>query len=198
MWKYVNSFILQYPHLAATDQAIFAREYMPGQGYQAGQTNQLINNFKKDVSKRNTNQWYYRNQAVALFAQEFNSIINPSKPESVFVTCIPSSRTKADTLYDNRFEDMFGVLKNLSNRVVDIWPVSIQQSVQASHLGGSRNPATIMTNYQWHGFGEVEPEKLFVFDDIVTTGSHFRAFSDFCRSNNFNGEIIGVFWARCI
>lgn len=198
-WRRIDQIIMsRYPHLNSSDVAGFAREYQPGQGYQAGQTNQLINNFKKDISKKNTPQWYWRNQAVGQFASEFNTLIGSLSVPNIYVTSIPSSKTKNDPNYDNRFEDMFSILKSNNNKVIDVWPVTATTSTQSSHLGGTRNPSQIMANYQWNGFSETEPTTLFVLDDVVTSGSHFRAFSDFCRANNYNGEIIGVFWARCI
>ena len=39
---------------------------------------------------------------------------------------------------------------------------------------------------------------LIIFDDVLITGTHFGAVSDFLKKNGYKGEIVGVFWARTI
>lgn len=198
MWKSVKNFISQHQYLNESDTAIFAREYTPGQGYQAGETNQLISNFKKCPTTKNTPQWYYREKAIEKFSTEFASLIKGENSKSLFVTSIPSSKMMSDPLYDRRFEDLFAFMKHSCHFIQDCWPVMLNTSVTPAHLGGSRDPSIISGNYQWRGFKKDTPEELWVFDDILTTGAHFRSYSDFCRNNGYSGKIIGVFWARCL
>lgn len=197
-WKKLDASILpHYRHLVDTDQCIFAREYVPGNGY-VGDANQLIVNFKKEKARQgNPLEWQYRDAAVRRFAQEVYTIFKPGLRYTV--TSIPSSKSRTDPDYDNRFEDMFAHLTSLHNGVVVEWPIITAQSVPSSHSGhGSRNPDTIKQNYTWQGFTNGEPEHLYVFDDVLTSGSHFRAFSNFAFENGFSGKIRGIVWARCI
>ena len=77
------------------------------------------------------------------------------------------------------------------------WPVSTKKTIQASHLGGERKIKRFMNNYVWKDFKKT-PEVLWIVDDVLTTGSQFRAVSNFLKNNKYNGEIIGVFWSRTI
>jgi predicted amidophosphoribosyltransferase len=195
VWKRIDS-SHNLKYITENDICIYAREYKAGQGYQAGETNQLIYNFKKSPAAKNTGQWKYRDRDVKKFAEEVsNKFFNES---SAAVTAIPSSKEKNDPEYTNRFEDMLSHLKTLRPNVQIEWPISLIATVEPAHLAGSRDPETIKQNYQWDGFVGGTPETLVVFDDVVTTGSHFRAFADFSRENGFEGKIIGIFWARAI
>ncbi|MBD66269.1 MAG: hypothetical protein CME62_13745 [Halobacteriovoraceae bacterium] len=199
MWKKLDPYIPNYPYLNSNDKLIFAREYQPRQSYTIGETNNLIFNFKKEVKYKQKGAWYYRNQSVSRFAKELNSLFENANNYTEFcVTAIPSSKSKQDPDYDNRFEDMFSVLRNLSKKPISIeWPIEVANTSTASHSGGSRNPGNIQGNFVWNGFNQV-PDLLIVVDDVLTSGSHFRAFIDFCQANGYQGRIVGVVWARCV
>ena len=77
------------------------------------------------------------------------------------------------------------------------WPVEIQNLMPSAHQGGSRNPEDIKKNYMWKGFKNT-PEKIGIVDDVLTTGAHFRAMSDFLKENGYRGQIVGIFWSRAV
>jgi predicted amidophosphoribosyltransferase len=79
------------------------------------------------------------------------------------------------------FEDLFKELVPARKKLVVEWPIESRETVTAAHSGGSRDPVEIMDNFDWTGFENEEPETLVVIDDVLTTGSHFRAFCDFIR-----------------
>ena len=183
-------------HIRNDDLCIYAREYHPGQGYNAGETNQLILNFKKFGTAKGKPEWAYRNRDVKRFALEASQKFTATSSASV--TAVPGSKSKSEAEYSNRFEDMLDELKVLRPNIQIEWPIEIQQTVEPSHASGSRVPIVLKQNYKWNGFKGNPPEILVVFDDIITTGSHFRAFSDFLRDNGFTGKIVGIFWARSV
>ena len=49
----------------------------------------------------------------------------------------------------------------------------------------------------WKGFKK-SFDKIGVIDDVLTTGSHFRAMSDFFKENGYEGQIIGIFLSRAV
>ncbi|MBN8538468.1 MAG: hypothetical protein J0M15_15555 [Deltaproteobacteria bacterium] len=195
VWKRIDS-SHNLPHIMTNDVCIYAREYKAGQGYAAGETNQLILNFKMFVTFKGTNRWRYRDRDVRKFAEE--AALNFGANSTVAITAIPSSKAKNDPDYTNRFEDMLTHLLTLRPNLIEEWPVELIQTVQASHQAGSRNPQQIQQHYRWRGFQNGVPQTLVLFDDVVTTGSHFRAMSDFIRSNGYTGNIVGIFWARSV
>ena len=122
------------------------------------------------------------------------------KPELVLtITFIPSSKVKNDIEYNNRFEDLFKkLLESRPNLSVE-WPVTIKKTVRTSRYGGPREPTLIKQNYKWNGFKKNTPPKILcILDDVLTTGAHFRAISDFLKENRYKGIIVGIFWARTV
>ena len=183
------------------DTCVYAREYI-SEGYTAGSTNSLISNFKKSPTKQKAREWHYRQEAVKQFKDEIESLFlgiesSIKKKLKITITAIPSSKAKDHPEYDYRFEDLFTeLLKTRSDLNVE-WPVGTKKTIQASHHGGEREIKRFMNNYVWQGFKKT-PEVLWVVDDVLTSGSQFRAISNFLINNNYNGEIIGVFWARTV
>ena len=184
-------------HIKATDYCLCKREYVSGYGYKGGPTNQLILNFKKPPLKQKTFEWKYRKQAVIRFKKEIESLFKPDL--KISITAIPSSKHRSDPKYDRRFEDLFQeLLKSRPSLKVE-WPIEVIKTLPSSHQEGRRDPEPIKRNYTWKGFSQKSPPKrLCVFDDVLTTGAHFRAVSDFLRENDYEGQIIGVFWSRAI
>jgi len=192
-WKKIDE-SMSVPYLEPDDFCIFARDYYPYYGYQEGETNSLIFNFKKPISAKGTNQWKHREKAVNKFANEASEIIPLNK--KIYVTAIPSSLAKSDENYNFKFEDFFTELKIIRPEIKDISPITIIKSTQASHYGGAREIDEILTNYKWTGMEEPNPEFILLFDDVITTGAHFKAFQKFLKQNGFMGKVYGIFWAK--
>lgn len=182
-------------HLNTTDICLYAHDFIRGTGFQGGQVNSDVLNFKKGP---NENGQHYRTQAINKFALDASSLFDCNNPDnSYLVSAIPSSKSKVDPEYDHRFEDFFKQLQKFCPCVNVIWPVTVINSTQASHqTSGVRNPQMIMQNYLFNGFSGINPVNLIVFDDVLTTGAHFRAYKDFLSQNGFQGNIFGVFWAK--
>ena len=208
-------------HLKAEDCCFYAREYQAGKNWKAGETNQLISNFKKLRSLKTIEyhgqtvqvispEWPYREKAVQQFQKEwfyfFENYIQHTSDRETTITAIPSSKHKTDLEYDNRFEDLFKkITETFSKRYHDVilnveWPVEIKNTMPAFHISTENRlpPGKIKANYQWKGFKQQSPKTLFIFDDVITTGAHFRAISDFLMENGYTGKIIGIFWAKAI
>ena len=186
----------QLPHIKKNDFWVYAREYVSGPGYEAGPTNSLILNFKKKPSKKNTPQWPYRENAVKEFKEDIEILLGSIN--QAFLTSIPSSKKKNHSEYDNRFEDLFKEILKSHPQWIAEWPVEIKRNKEPSHTSGERNPETLRENYLWKGFKNREPEVLYIFDDLITTGAHFRAMSDFLIENKYKGKIIGICWAKTV
>jgi predicted amidophosphoribosyltransferase len=56
----------------------------------------------------------------------------------------------------------------------------------------------IAKHYNWLELKNGDTETIVVIDDVLTTGSHFRAVHDCIRANGYLGDIIGVRWARAL
>ena len=200
-WRKLLKQSHKYPYIEDDDICIYAREYI-SEGYAAGSTNSLISNFKKSPTKKKAPEWHYRQEAVKQFKNEIESLFlgiesSINKKLKITVTAIPSSKAKDDPEYNYRFEDLFTELLKTRPDLNVEWPVGIKKTIQASHLGGERKPERFMSNYVWQGLKKT-PEVLWIVDDVLTTGSQFRAISNLLINNKYNGKIIGVFWSRTV
>lgn len=121
------------------------------------------------------------------------------QPEwNLTITAIPSSKLKNHPLYDKRFELLFReLLKSKPNLIIE-WPIKVKKTTPASYKGSKQTPEFIKNNYLWTGFQGKTPEIIYIIDDVVTTGAHFRAVSDFMRENGYKGLIVGIFMAKTV
>ena len=194
-YKLETLYLHSHFHIKTTDKCVYAREYKARQGYKGGWTNQLILNFKKPPLTKETPEWKYRAEAVRIFAREIEKLFKPDSTATI--TAIPSSKLKTHLEYDNRFEDMFKELLKTRPHLNIECPVEIQNTMPPSHHGGSRSPEDMKKNYKWKGF-KTTPEKIGIVDDVLTTGGHFRAMSDFLKEKEYKGQIVGIFWSRAV
>ncbi len=185
-------------YIKPDDVWIYAKEYKSGTGYEGGPVNSLVLNLKKSPSKKNTPEWPHRENAVRQFKEDVTPLLKIN-PKGGVLTAVPSSKTKNHPEYNNRFEDLFReILKSLPPGWLVEWPVEIKKTEKSSHLSRERNPEILKKNYIWKGFKNKEPKILCVFDDVITTGAHLRAMSDFLRENGYKGKIIGICWAKTV
>ena len=183
-------------HLKKSDICFHARDFISGEGYNYCETNDLISNFKKSGErKKNVDEWKHRNDAILRFKEEILHLFKEVNQKTVTAMAMPSSKKEDHPGYNNRFEDLFKTLK-LNIDIIEECPVKIKNNIKASSQGGTREPKDIKNNYIWMDFKEKIPKVLWVFDDVITMGTHFRAISDFLRSNQYQGLIVGVIWAR--
>ncbi len=185
-------------YLNEDDKVIYAREQTEG-GYLKSETNQLIFNIKKPLQN---NGQKYKIEAINRFASEL-SVLN--FPENCIFIPDPTSKTKNDINYDNRLLKVLSELKKDYPLLKIEEPISLKESVVPSHSGGSRDPTSIMQNFIWNGFSWQCSRKysnddkfltIIYIDDMLTSGAHYRAYTDFLIRHYPNCEIYGVFWAR--
>lgn len=182
-------------YLEEQDVCYYAGEYTAGEGHAYSDTNQLIHNFKKTMDKRGTTQWIYKERAIQQAARIFRAAIK-SEAQITFVP-VPPSKAKDDLLYDDR---MLRLLQaTCVGRHTDIRELIVQrQSVQPAHLAERRpTPDQLIANYQLdENLAEPTPQVIFIVDDVLTTGCHFKAVQRMLRQRFSQARIAGLFLAR--
>jgi hypothetical protein len=182
-------------YLDEHDTCYYAGEYTAGEGHAYSETNQLILNFKKSPDRRGTSQWHYKEQAIQQAARIFRAAIKASA-EVTFVP-IPPSKIKGDPLYDDR---MLRLLQaTCENRYTDIRELLIQhQSTEPAHRSTQRlSPDELAALYSIdENLTAPAPATIFIVDDVLTTGSHFKAAKNLLASRFPDARIIGLFIAR--
>jgi predicted amidophosphoribosyltransferase len=155
----------------------------------------LILNFKKSPDKRGTSQWQYKDQAIRQAARIFRAAIKASA-EVTFVP-IPPSKIKGDPLYDDRMVRLLQAA--CENRHTDIRELLIQQqSTEPAHRSTQRlSPDELASLYSIdESLTAPAPATIVIVDDVLTTGSHFKAAKNLLASRFPDARIIGLFIAR--
>lgn len=182
-------------YLDAQDICYYAGEYTAGEGHAYSDTNQLIHNFKKSVDKRGTAQWQYKERAIVQAANIFRAAIK-ADAEVTFVP-IPPSKAKSDPLYDDRMLRMLQLV--CKGRYTDIRELVVQtRSSEAAHLSQARpRPEDLSDIYEIdERLAEPAPSTIFVVDDVLTTGCHFKAVKRMLQQRFPEAVVVGFFIAR--
>lgn len=182
-------------YLEAEDTCYYAGEYTAGEGHAYSDTNQLIHNFKKTMDKRGTPQWRYKQSAIS----EGANIVRRAIKEDALVTFVPvpPSKAKTDPLYDDRMLQLLRFA--CAGRHTDIRELIVQeQSAEASHLAVRRpTPDELVANYSLdEDLAEPVPQIIFIVDDVLTTGCHFKAMQRLLAQRFPQASIAGLFLAR--
>ncbi len=180
-------------HLNPGDECYYAREYFVHSNYTASVANNLISNLKKTPDRRGSPEWKYKLAAIDQFARELATII----PDEALVTDLPPSKSPDDPEYDSRIENVLTALTTLRPKITYGKLLTVRQSVPAAHLGGTRNPDVLSSNYVWCGTMTEQPV-VFLVDDLITSGGHFSACKQILVSHWPKCRVIGIFWARAV
>jgi predicted amidophosphoribosyltransferase len=188
-------------YLEATDSCHFFGEYTAQKGYSHSPCNQLIVNFKHDPQKRVTSPYAFRYkvQAIADVSRALASVFRPEHISSPTFVPVPPSKAKNDPAYDDRCVQTLRQMANYTSSPIDVRELVIQTaSTDASHGSDNRlGPSDLIPIYAIdEGLAFPSPTSVVIFDDVLTTGAHFKAMQH-VLSHRFPGvPIYGIFIAR--
>jgi predicted amidophosphoribosyltransferase len=193
----------QHSHLREDDSCFYFHEYIPTGGLAPqyyGAASQLIINFK--IKPSENHRLHHKNDALNKCVKEFREALLPRLDvlgySSISFVPVPPSKTKGDALYDDRVLRLARkVAEGTSIQVAEL--IVQSESYIPSHLasgsGGPRmQPSDLRRLYTLSG--EVPRSNVFLFDDVITAGSHFRACKDLLLESHPNIRVFGVFIAR--
>lgn len=184
-------------YLTPTDDCYFLGEYTARKGYAFSATNQLILNFKKGTDKRGTAQWKYKEQAIGQAADAFRAALNGDWLNVATLVPIPPSKARTDPLYDDRMLRMAEAIRPQPRP--DIRELVVQRATMAAaHEQDQRpRPEDIEANYMIDPARQNPvPTLIGLFDDVLTTGAHYRAASNILQRTYPGVRVIGLFIAR--
>lgn len=201
-WTKVDLKLLDDPpsHVTPTDHCWYLRDLLVDphsdkKPWELGASNQLIYDLK--IDPRKTVKPYFRDKklaAIETFAQELAR--NVSGPR--LFAPIPSSKARDDEAYDNRLDTVLIRAQQLNPHVRIATPVRRTATIEASHTrSGSRSPALHLPTLAFSGIqGEVPGDTIFLLDDVLTSGSTFKACQQVIENGRPGITVAGVFWAR--
>ncbi len=184
-------------YLSEDDICFYIGEYTAQKGYKGSDTNQLITNFKKRMDQKGKRGWHYKGDAIQEVAAAFRAAIGDSSIGAMTFVPVPPSKAKDDPMYDDRLTRM---LKAMNPDIqVDIREIVVQEtSTLEAHLSDERpRPEDLIELYSIdESLAGPTPDCIAIVDDMLTTGSHFKAMQTVLTTRFPSAYVIGLFIAR--
>jgi predicted amidophosphoribosyltransferase len=161
-------------YLREEDECYYAAEYTARGGYAYSASNNLILNLKKSVTRRGLLEYRYKIAAISEAAITLRDAIRSEFLATATLVPIPPSRAKDDPEYDDRIVQMLKIVGTNA----DIRELIIQTaSLPSYHAGSGRRSPQLLAEYYAidETLASPAPKIVALFDDVITTGSHFRA-----------------------
>lgn len=184
-------------YLSEDDACYYIGEYTARKGYRYSATNGLIFNFKKKMNMKDTTQWRYKGEATRQVAATFREAIGEASLKALTFVPVPPSKSKDDEMYGGRLTQMLRAMDPTGD--LDIREIVVQDvSTLEVHLMDDRpRPDEIEEWYRLdESLTEPTPPTIAVVDDLLTTGSHFKAMKAVLATCFPSAHIIGLFIAR--
>ena len=190
------SMLSHHYYLDVNDSCHFMGEYTAKEGYGYSDTNQLIYNFKKEMDRQGRPEWVYKTRAINTVGVSLNNCLGSWAADMTFVP-IPPSKCKSDPMYDDRLVQSLEYFKSL-NANVDYREIITQPiSIPSAHDNNRLTPDEYADQYEVDtGLITGVRRQIMIVDDVVTTGSHYKAVHRILRQHFPAHEIYGIFVAR--
>lgn len=192
----------EHSYLDIDDNIYYMEEYISGNGF-AGKGNNLIINLKKSVDKKGTDQWKHKEKAIIdvalLIAKEMDKPNVLSR--RIYWLPIPPSRIKTDPLFDDRTYRILTLAIAVSTSCKHFVTDALYQNSNResfSSITAKRDVDELVSNYSMNDIPNYDPEKdrIVIFDDMLTTGCHFKAVEELVLDKYPNAVVMGIFVAR--
>ncbi len=185
-------------YLTAADTCLYLFEYTSQRGYSFSQTNNLISNLKKKPSQAGSPGYHYKARAIAGCARALGATLNPAWLQSATLVPVPGSKARDHPDHDDRVER---ICRQMRAPPPDVRNLVVQTtSTTASHEAGPGERVKVEELLDVYAMDEtaVQPAPLSVgiVDDVLTTGTHYRAMHSVLSQRFPDVPIIGLFIAR--
>jgi hypothetical protein len=183
--------------LAAGDICYYLGEYTARAGFAFSETNDLIQNLKKPMDRRARPEWRYKTWAIERSAEMLREALpNDWYPHVTFVP-VPPSKMRDHAEYDDRLLQILrkvgeGTHLNIRELVV------MTESIDPAHLKDDRRSVReLMQRMRLDSaLASPAPGGICIFDDVLTTGAHFKAAEAILRIQFPEVPLAGLFLAR--
>ena len=158
-------------------------------------TNQLISNLKIRVEVRNSNpyRWRYKLPAIEYAAAALSQTVPQDFVQHFTWVPIPPSAPQGTPEYDPR---LIAVLRRVVPSIPDLRELLIQTVRRTSREKGLQPHHRAADLQVVEQLADPTPLRIMLFDDVLTTGSHFKAAQAILQARFPNVYIGGVFLAR--
>jgi len=188
-------------YLAVEDYCLYQGEYTARGGFGCSPMNDMILNIKKSVTRRGRQEYQYKERDIRRAGEVFRAALSAEALATVTFVPVPPSKAITHPEYDNRIELILAHMAEGSAadvRQLVIQNGSYEPSSQAALRGGERMHADdLIALYAIdEAIAAPAPRRIFIVDDVLTTGSHFVAMKTVLRRRYPEAWIGGLFIAR--
>jgi hypothetical protein len=183
--------------LLDSDRCYFLFEYTSGKTWAFSRTNSLISNLKKKPSICSENEFYYKRQAVGQAAAALRQALNAGALPSVTLVPVPGSKVAGHPDFDPRMEQICRMI----SQDLDVRNLVIQTaSTEAAHEASTGDRIAVDELLAIYAIDETcvhpKPSTIWIIDDVLTAGTHFRAMQIKLMERFPGVPIFGIFIAR--
>lgn len=188
----------QHKRLDDGDLCYHLYEYTAQHGGDA-RTNRLIHNLKKKPSLKDKPGYGYKEQAIQHCAKALRDALDPGWLEQTILVPIPCSKAANHPDYDDRMERVCRAIAP----GLDVRPMVTQlYTTRAAHESskGERVSEDKLRRMYRIDLDALEPvpQRVAIVDDVLTSGTHFKAMQKKLRQRWPDVPIVGIFIARRI
>jgi hypothetical protein len=180
------------------DECYYLGDYYAGRGFSFSGINNLINNLRKPMDRRSRpEEWRHKESAILTCGRMLQEALNEEWLKEATLIPVPSSKTRDETEYDDRILRILAeVAKGMRGDIREL--VAMKRSVQQSHLAQERVSISELIDSMSveEAIAEPAPRSIGIFDDVLTTGRHFKAVQAILRERFPDIPIVGVFVVR--
>ena len=191
----------QHAYLSAADRCHCLAEYLPGRGYRAGEINQLIVNLKcaPSITALDPRRRHYKRRAINDIASALRTAVDRATVERSTWIPIPTSRPAGDADYDDRLLRI--LRKAFGHYRLDLRRALYQRHAKPADHGSARRLSAEALLRLIGVDRELlvrEPlrEGIVLFDDVLTSGKHYKCCERRLRELLADLPIRGLFVAR--
>lgn len=188
-------------YLTAADQCWCLAEYHPGASYRVSEVNQLIVNLKcrPSIASADPRRMHYKIRAIDAVARALRAALSRSSVESATWIPIPPSRPACDADYDDRLARILA--QAFDGYDLDLRRLLYQTEITSpDHTTARRLSEEAL--YRIIGLDrallDIRPlrARIVLFDDVLTTGKHYKCCERRLRETLAAIPIGGLFVAR--
>lgn len=183
--------------LGAEDVCYYLGEYTARAGFAFSETNDLIQNLKKPMDRRERPEWRYKIRAIERSAQMLREALPEEWVTRVTFVPVPPSKMRDHAQYDDR---LLQILEKVGEkRRLDVRELLVMtENIDPAHLGDDRRSVRELTKRMRLARSLINPlpSAICIFDDILTTGAHFKAAEAILRTHFPEIPVAGLFLAR--
>lgn len=181
--------------LRADDECFFMGSYTANAGYGHSSTNNLVQNLKKPMARRDQSGWRYKGIAIREAAQAIRANLNEAALRATTIIPIPPSSPKGSDAYDDRMVQVARLIAP-NGDVRELLVTSKQRETRHTSVQ-RRDPDELRDTIGIDpAFKKPKPSQIILLDDVLTTGCSFRVCKAILGEMWPDVPVFGLFIAR--